>query len=150
MGGLRVLVAEEDAAARVPDRVREPFFLPAGPVLDACLRALGVPLIDRRSVALDELAYQVLLTDARIDVGGVSLTAEELVAWGLAKPEAAESLLRELAEAGRAEGEALLDSEIVRRKTLRLGRSGRTIGAQVTRDELARSGRKTSPPGCLP
>ncbi len=118
MGGLRVLVVEEDAAARTPALLREPFFIPSaegGGLVDACLRALGVPIVERRSLAADALAYQVLLPDARLDVGGVALTAEELVAWGLAKPDLAEPLVRDLREAGRAEGEALLASEIVRR-----------------------------------
>ncbi len=121
MGGLRVLVAEEDATARTSDLLREPFFLPGGPVVEGCLRALGLPLIERRSLKTDELAYQVLLPEARLDVGSVSLTADELVAWGLAKPDRAGELFRGLAEAGRAEGEGLLETDLVKRGALRLG-----------------------------
>lgn len=124
MAGLRVLIAEEDTAARTPDLLREPFFLPGGPVLDGCLRALGVPLIERRSLEARDLSYQVLLPDARVDVGGVPLTAEELVAWGLAKPDAAASLLRGLAEAGRAEGQILLEGGWIRRSAIRRTRMG--------------------------
>ena len=83
MGRLRVLVVEEEAAARQPATVREPFFLAgsgAGGVLDACLRALALPLIDRRRLASESLAYQVVMPDARVDVASPARTAEELVA----------------------------------------------------------------------
>jgi hypothetical protein len=122
MGGLRVLVAEEEAAARTPELLREPFFLPGGPVVDGCLRALGLPLIERRSLETDEIAYQVLLPESRVDVGSVALTADELVAWGLAKPDRAGEMLRGLAEAGSAEGDGLLETDLVKRGALRIGR----------------------------
>ncbi len=125
MGGLRVLVVEEEASAKTPDLLREPFFLPGGfadGIVDACLRSLGLPVIDRRELVASELAYQVLLPDARVDVGSVHVTAEELIAWGLAKPEAAQELMRQLAEAARAEGEALLAADTARAQALRAGR----------------------------
>lgn len=125
MGGLRVLVIEEEASAKTPDFVREPFFLPGGfgdGIVDACLRSLGIPVIDRRELVASELAYQVLLPDARIDVGNAHVTAEELTAWGLAKPELAQGLLRQLAEAARAEGEALLAADPARAHALRMGK----------------------------
>jgi hypothetical protein len=121
MGRLRVLLVEEEAAARLPMRVREPFFLPgaaAGGVLDACLRALALPLIDRRRLLPDPVSYQVVLPDARIDFGAPTLTSEELVAWGLAKPEAAHGFVRGLAEAAAAERDALLEAPIVRASRL--------------------------------
>jgi hypothetical protein len=130
MGGLRVLVVEEDACARTPDLVREPFFLPGGfgdGIVDACLRSLGIPVIDRRELVASDLAYQVLLPDARIDVGGAHATAEELTAWGLAKPETAQALARQLAEAARAEGEALLAADAARAHALRAGRKAPTL-----------------------
>ena len=99
MARLRVLVVEEDAAAREPALSREPFFLTGGgseTVLGACLQALGIPMIDRRGLEADPIAYQVLLPDVRVEVGGAIATAEELVAWGLAKPEAAREILRAL------------------------------------------------------
>jgi len=117
MGRLRVLLVEEEAAARLPIRVREPFFLPgaaAGGVLDACLRALALPLIDRRRLLSDPVSYQVVLPEARIDFGAPTLTSEELVAWGLAKPEVAHGFVRGLAEAAAAERDALLEAPIVR------------------------------------
>jgi hypothetical protein len=125
MGGLRVLIVEEECAAKTPDFVREPFFLPGGfgdGIVDACLRSLGIPVIDRRELVASDLAYQVLLPDARIDVGNAHVTAEELIAWGLAKPESAQDLLRRLAEAARAEGETLLAADPARAHALRAGK----------------------------
>ncbi len=125
MGGLRVLIIEEESAAKTPDFVREPFFLPGGfgdGIVDACLRSLGIPVIDRRELVASDLAYQVLLPDARVDVGNAHVTAEDLVAWGLAKPDVAPDLLRRLAEAARAEGEALLAADPARAHALRAGK----------------------------
>ena len=128
MGRLRVLVVEEEAAARQPATVREPFFLAgsgSGGVLDACLRALALPLIDRRRLASESIAYQVVMPDARVDVASPARTAEELVAWGLAKPDVARGLVRGLTEAAAGEREALLDSPVVRasRAAAGLGRA---------------------------
>jgi hypothetical protein len=121
MRRLRVLLVEEESAARLPIGVREPFFLAgatAGGVLDACLRALALPLIDRRRLLPDPVAYQVVLPGARLDLGAPALTGEELVAWGLAKPDTARALVRGLAEAAAAEREALLEAPIVRASRL--------------------------------
>ncbi len=129
MGRLRVLLVEEEAAARLPTAVREPFFLAGaapGGVLDACLRALMLPLIDRRRLQPHPIAYQVILPEARVDLGAPARTAEELVSWGLAKPELARALTRGLAEAAAAERDALLESPLVRAGRLGgLARSGR-------------------------
>jgi hypothetical protein len=126
MGGMRVLVAEEEATARIPNLLREPFFLPAtrrDSVSDSSLRALGLAPIERHELGPDSLAFQVLMSDARVDVGDPALTSEELVAWGLAKPEPAEALIRELQEAARAERDAILEGNWLRRSGLRgLGR----------------------------
>lgn len=128
MGRLRVLLVEEEAAARLPAPVREPFFLAGaaqGGVLDACLRALTLPLIDRRRLQPHPIAYQVILPEARVDLGAPARTAEELVSWGLAKPDAARALVRGLAEAAAAERDALLESPLVRAGRLAgLGRGG--------------------------
>ncbi|MDJ0787166.1 MAG: FAD-binding protein [Myxococcota bacterium] len=115
--GARVLVAEEEGATRGLSILREPFLLP-GPssagVLDACLEALGVGLRERRAFETRPLSHQVILPDARIDVGPGVRTAAEWVAWGLAKPEAARDLARGLEEAARAEIAAMLKSPVVR------------------------------------
>jgi len=128
MEGLRVLVVEEDTAARGFAGLREPFFLPgtaAGGVLDACLRALTVPLIDRKKLETDPIAFQVVLPEARIDVGEPHVTAEEWVAWGLAKPEQARGAVRALQEAAAAERGAMLEAPVVRSGGLRgLARGG--------------------------
>jgi hypothetical protein len=118
MAGARVLVVEEDAAARIPVLLREPFFLAGGgseSILQRCLTALGLPLIDRRAIEHSEIAYQLLLPDARVDIGTPARTQEELVAWGLAKPELARDVVRGLEDAARAEADELLRAPIVRR-----------------------------------
>ncbi|MBW2361487.1 MAG: hypothetical protein JRG84_11330 [Deltaproteobacteria bacterium] len=116
MRGARVLVLEEAAAAQRAACLREPFCFGAmdkDAVLGACLRALRVPLIDQRRIAHAALALQVVLPNARLDVGEPALTVDEWVAWGLAKPEPARNLAGALHEAGLAERDALLDDPIV-------------------------------------
>jgi hypothetical protein len=122
MARLRVLIVEEATAARAPDPSRDPFFLTSGgseSILGACLQALGIPMIDRRGFEVDPIAYQVLLPEARVEVGGIAATAEELVAWGLAKPEGAREIVRALEAACQAEREAMREASIVRRSALR-------------------------------
>src|SRR3990172_9253215 len=65
--GARVLVLEEEAAARGFPGLREPLILPGAEresILGACLRALGVPLIDQRRVQIDPVGLQVVLPNA--------------------------------------------------------------------------------------
>jgi hypothetical protein len=147
MGRLRVLIVEEEIAARQPAIVREPFFLAGsapGGVLDACLRALALPLIDRRKLVSEPIAYQVVLPEARIDVASPARTAEELVAWGLAKPEVARALVRGLSEAAAGEREALLDAPIVR--ALRLGSGlGRATAPRAPRHARGLPGEVSQP-----
>jgi hypothetical protein len=120
--GLRVCVVEEDAAARQPSFLREPFFLPGlagtGP-LDRALRELGLPPIERRDLVIDPVAFQVLLRDARVDVGRPELLGSELVSWGLAKPEAAEAFVAAVAAAGAAAEQRIDSLEWIRRGGLR-------------------------------
>lgn len=115
--GQRVLVVEEGARATLPAAMKEPFFL-AGlrdeGVLDACLKTLSVPLIDRRRIAPERLAFQIAADPVRVDVGSAAITAEELVAWGLVKPDEAQTLVRELLESSRVERGVLLESQVVR------------------------------------
>jgi hypothetical protein len=122
MARLRVLVVEEDTAAQVPDLERDPFFLThcgSQGIVGTCLQALGIPIIDRRGLEADPIAYQVLLPETRVEVGGAAATAEELVAWGLAKPEIAWEVVRGLEAASQAECEAMREAPIVRRGPLR-------------------------------
>jgi hypothetical protein len=117
MRGQRVLVLEEDVALAAFPGLREPFLMTGGDgdgVLAACLRALGVPLIDRRRLDPDACAYQVVAPGARLEVGDPVATIEELVAWNVAAPETAHELVRALADAAAAEREAMLVSPVVR------------------------------------
>src|SRR5262245_18762111 len=88
--GARVLVVEEEVAARAHPGWREPFLLwdsePAG-VLGECLPALALPLIDQRRLVADDLALQVVTKDARLDWGRAQLVAAELTSWGFTKPD---------------------------------------------------------------
>ena len=117
MNGARVLVIEEAAAVEAFPGLREPFLVSGAKsdgVLGQCLRALGIPLIDRQRIASDPLAYQVAFPDARLDVGERHRTSEELVAWSFADPESADSLLKGLADAAAAERDAMLEAPVVR------------------------------------
>ncbi len=130
LGGKRVLVVEEERSTRAFDPVREPFVLTGaagGGVLGEVLRDLAVPLIDLRRLEPDPITFQVVMPDARLDVGAAARTAEELVGWGLAKPDTVQPLLRALQRAAAAEHDAMLASPVVRTGGLRrLGRSSGT------------------------
>ncbi|MEZ4218899.1 MAG: hypothetical protein R3E88_20685 [Myxococcota bacterium] len=120
--GHRVLVVGEEAAAKLAAPLREPFLLAGaqnGGALEATLRELKLPLIDRRRFQPDALAYQVVGPELRLDVGGLAHGADELVAWGLAKPEEARALVDALAQAGELERQHLLASPVVRSGGLR-------------------------------
>ena len=115
--GHRVLVVEEEARTVLPPAMKEPFFLSGlrdQGLLDASLRALTVPLIDRRRISGERLAYQIAADPVRLDIGQPLLTAEELVAWGLAKPDDARRLVRHLVEASEIERTLLYESPFVR------------------------------------
>jgi hypothetical protein len=117
MAGQRVMIVEEEATRTAFAGVREPFFLAgardAG-VLDLCLRELTLSLIDRRRIEEEEVSYQLVGRDLRADIGSAELTAEELVAWGICKPDAAHELVRSLGEASEAERKAMLASPVAR------------------------------------
>lgn len=122
MQGARVLVVEEEAAARAHPSLREPFLLAGhapGGVLDACLKALTIPLIDRKKIEAEPIALQVVLPDRRIDIGEPQTTLDELVTWGLAKPDEAHELVRGLLEAAAAERAAMLEAPVVKAGGLR-------------------------------
>lgn len=136
---LRVLLVEEEAAARTPAALREPWMLPdtaSGGLGDAILRALGVSPIERRELAAEPVACQVLGPDARVDVAEPAWTAAELGAFGVAPAEESAVLLRELADAARAEGEALGEAELLRRAGLR--QLARGVGAGAGRGRHVR------------
>jgi hypothetical protein len=115
--GARVLVVEETRRTTLPPALREPFFLGGlrdEGVVDAALRTLTVPLIDRRRIAAERLAFQIAADPFRLDVGQPALTADELVTWGLRKPDDALTLVRRLVEASEIERQRLLESPFVR------------------------------------
>jgi hypothetical protein len=119
--GARVLVLEERGAERFPG-LREPFLLTgAGPdgVLGACLRDLALPLIERKRLEPLPTSFQVVLPDARFDVGEPDWTSQELANWGFAEQRSAKNLLAALGSAGEAEREAMLAAPILRPPRLR-------------------------------
>ncbi len=128
--GARVLIVEEAAAKDHAARLREPFLMtgaePDG-VLGSCLRTLGVPLIDQRRFTVDDIAVQVVLPDARVEFGRAALTAAELTAWGLAKPETSRALVRALEGAALAERQAMLEEA-----SARGARRGRRHGSEAS------------------
>ena len=114
MAGLRVLLLEESVGPRFPG-FREPFFWSAGEgsVFSECTKDLGLALIDRKQIHHHPRAYQVVTPEARVDIGETAITADELVAWGLTKPEEAQALVRSLRGAAHAELDAMLNGNIV-------------------------------------
>ena len=115
MGKLRVLLVQEEAATELPPSLSDPFFLPAhrdGPV-ESCLRGLGLPLIDRRRLRPEPVALQVLLPAIRADIGRASVTADELTAWGLLKPEAAQRFVGALLDASARGRKRLLGAPLI-------------------------------------
>jgi hypothetical protein len=117
MAGHRVLVVEEDKAGGSFAGLREPFFLAGARdrgLLDTCLREMTVPLIERRRIEKEHLSLQIIGPELRLDIADSSTTAHELVAWGLAKPDAAQAIVRSLLEASEAERQAMLTAPVVR------------------------------------
>jgi hypothetical protein len=115
MRGARVLVLEEDRAANAFPGLREPYLMPADGekgVLGSCLEALGVPLIDRRGVETEPLAYQVALPGARVNIGQPDWTADELACWGLIARDEALDLVTRLDENAAAERARMLAGQM--------------------------------------
>jgi hypothetical protein len=105
--GLRVVLLEEDTLSKRPPLLREPFVLSGleaeGPG-HRVLRELALPLIEQRRVEQREVALQVLLPRARIDVhAGRRELARELAAYAVCDPDAAQAFF----EAVDARGDEL-------------------------------------------
>lgn len=114
MRGLRVLILEEDAAAAAYPGMREPFMMVGSGsdgVLGSCLKAMDIPLIDRRRIRTAFPAYQVAFPRARVDVGDAERTAEELEAWDLSSKETARNLVASLREGSKTQQHSLLAAE---------------------------------------
>ncbi|MAJ60943.1 MAG: hypothetical protein CBC48_13675 [bacterium TMED88] len=123
--GHRVLVVEEERAQSLHPALREPFFLAGSRdegVLDACLRELHIPLIDRRRISPEPLAWQIVGDDFRMDLGSPKITHQELATWGFCEEEQAGQLVRTLTVATDAERQVMLEAPIVRMGR-RLGRA---------------------------
>lgn len=126
--GHRILVVEESDPNDTFPGLREPFLLTGARdsgVLDAALRELAIPLIDRRRIVADPLTVQVLAPEYRVDIGEAELTASEFVSWGLAKPDEARDLVRALVVAGEAERQILLNAT--------QGRVGKSLSRTLAR-----------------
>jgi len=114
--GARVLVLEERTTERFPG-LREPFLMMgagSSGILGSCLRDLALPLIERSRLESLSTSFQVVLPDARFDVGDPNWTSQELASWGFAEHRDAKALLAALGSAGEAERDAMLASPIVR------------------------------------
>jgi hypothetical protein len=141
--GLRVVLVEEECLGKRPPLLREPFALSGlesdGPV-HRVMRELALPLIEQRRVAQTEVALQVLLPRARVELhAGRREAARELEAYQLCDPEAARVYL----EAADLRGDEL-------RARLLEGDPGEAEAPLVQR-WLGRATRGTSPdPGLGP
>ncbi len=146
MRGNRVLILEEQAAAGVFPGVREPFLMPGNGqdgVLGSCMKELGIPLIDRRNVRSESLAYQVAFPQARVDVGEIDWTADELEAWDILPEGAARSVLTSLRESAEA-SQATIPTEGPASRGRRMNRAPRS--PWVLEGAHARSNRSGNPP----
>ncbi len=117
MAGNRVLVVEEETARTSFAGLREPFYLAGargGGVLEHSLKELTLSLIDRRRIEDEEVSYQLVAEQLRADIGRAELTAEELVAWSLCKPDTAHALVRTVHEASEVERKIMLATPLVR------------------------------------
>ena len=113
--GLRVVLLEEEVQAKRPALLREPFMLSGlesgGPVM-RILRELALPLIEQREIRRSDLALQVILPDARIDVvRGQDALAREIEAHGLAEAKTLRTWLQAVdAQAARTQADLWEDA----------------------------------------
>ena len=138
MRGHRVLILEEEAAAVAYPGMREPFMMSGSGsdgVLGSCLKALEIPLIDRRRIRASFPAYQVALPSARVDVGDADRTVEELEAWDLSPEETARDLVDSLQAGSEVQQRALLAAEIYSggRRLPRLARRAPSLPLKLER-----------------
>jgi hypothetical protein len=134
--GLRVILLEEEAHRKRPPVLREPFLLPGlgadGPVRRV-LRELALPLIDQREIREEDIAVQVILPEARIDVRtDPGALGAELEAYGLCPAEAATGWFEALGEAAEEVRRLLWEEPAPPRGSIG-GSVGSTFGSSLTR-----------------
>jgi len=114
--GLRVILVEEEAHSERPPLLREPFLLSGlrqNGQIHHVLREIALPLIDRRELRVEEVALQLVLPDARLDIyPGQEDLAAELEAFGLASLGEALSWLEHLRAGAERAREALWDDPV--------------------------------------
>lgn len=128
MRGSKVLVIEEDSAVTAFAGLKEPFLMTGAAtdsVLGACLSAIGIPLIDRRNLSSELLAYQIAWPGARVNIGDLERTAQEIECWGLAERQTSRDLLTALETSAAAEGARLLSPRLA--STTRRGSRGANV-----------------------
>ncbi len=135
--GLRVVLIEEEAHAKRPPALREPFLLPGlgrGGSLRGVLQELAVPLLDQREFERQDISLQVILPEARIDVRpSPGELAAELDAYELASVEEAEAWLQAVA-AQSQETRSALWQELAAGRSRSLGSAlGRPLGGSLSR-----------------
>ena len=133
--GLRTVLIEEDALAKRPPLLREPFVL-SGVEIDGpahrVFRELALPLIEQRRIAQRSVALQVLLPHARLDVhAGRRDLARELAAFDVCDPAQAQAFFEAVDARGDELRARLVEGDagdngapLVRRLLTHAGRNG--------------------------
>lgn len=104
--GLRVVLVEEEGQEKRPPILREPFLVASGDPTDPIelmMKELGLSPVERRYLRSSAPAVQVVLAEARVDLGGGrEACAAELDIHGLAPRAAARSWLKAVESLGDA------------------------------------------------
>jgi hypothetical protein len=151
--GLRVILVEEDAQAKRPPLLREPFLLARGDAaspVDTLLADLGLSPGERRSFMARAPAVQIGLPEARLDVGGgCEACATEVESFGLAARDAVRSWLETVERTARAARLSLAARERSAGRVALAIRALRGAGRALTLPQAAQA-LAPSPPGRTP
>ncbi|MCZ6712922.1 MAG: hypothetical protein O7B29_03145 [Deltaproteobacteria bacterium] len=145
--GLRVVLLEEEVHAKRPTLLRDPFMLSGlasgGPVMRV-LRELALPLIEQREIQRSDVALQVILPAARIDVvRGQDALAREIEAHGLGNAKALKAWLAAVdAQAARTQADLWEDATRPRGRGI-----GRLLADEDTVHMSAEPGLPPAPKG---
>ncbi len=145
--GLRVVLLEEEVQAKRPALLRDPFLLSGlasgGPVMRV-LRELALPLIEQREIRRSDVALQVILPGARIDVvRGRAALAREIEAHGLGDAKALGAWLKAVdAQAARTQEDLWEDAARPRGRGI-----GRLLGDADSLQTSAEPGLPPAPEG---